>query len=120
MSGKEDFRQALIAGIRSSGKNQSDVAKELGVSPQTVSKWVRNSAVPLTKSIGPLAQALGLNENEFVSLFLAALADGAGRPSSPVPQELYVDPRSEIQALRSLSEDLIRRIEALESQLGLS
>jgi len=120
VTAKEDFQRALIEGVRSSGKNQSQIAREIGVTPQTVSKWVRDGSIPQTQLIQPLARILGIDETEFVEKFLAALADGAGRPSLQALQERSADPVAEIQEIRSVVSDLKRRIELIEQHLKLS
>lgn len=120
MGGKEAFRQALEDGMAKSGITQSDLAKRLGIAPQTVSKWMRNGAIPRTEYIEQIAEILQINEAIFLGLFVEALTDGGGRPSSPTRLKPRNNRASEILELRGAVLDLTRRIERIETHLDLA
>lgn len=50
----KDIQARLRAAIKQSGKMQKDIAKEIGVSPQTVSKYMKDDIYPALDTLAKL------------------------------------------------------------------
>lgn len=53
------LRQRILVAIDESGLKQKDIAEQLGVSPQVVSRWVKGHTVPDALDLLRLAQVTG-------------------------------------------------------------
>ncbi len=60
MLNTEEFGRRLAALRRQSGKKQRQVADELGVTPQAVSKWERGLSCPDILMLDELSSSLGV------------------------------------------------------------
>ncbi len=56
------FGSWLLNMITDADLNQSTFAARVGVSPQTVSRWVNDDDLPRGRHIVPIARALGVSE----------------------------------------------------------
>lgn len=61
----EQKKSFLARAIERSGKTQEEVAWEVGVSPQSVSKWVNGTAKPRPANVPKLCKALGITRQEY-------------------------------------------------------
>jgi DNA-binding XRE family transcriptional regulator len=61
MLNTEEFGRRLADLRRQSGKKQREVADELGVTPQAVSKWERGLSCPDILMLDELASSLGVS-----------------------------------------------------------
>ena len=61
MLNTEEFGRRLASLRRQSGKKQREVADELGVTPQTVSKWERGLSCPDILMLDELSSSLGVS-----------------------------------------------------------
>lgn len=93
-----DWLRPLMA---SRALTQDDLAAQIGVRQQTVSKWLRNLSVPHASNVLGLARALGVPEGEV----LAQL-----RATPPLPEASGRAPREDEEELR-------QRVAALEEEL---
>lgn len=59
---------------------QTDVAERVGVTQQTVSKWENGESVPKGRNVLPLANALGVNQNDLTARLLQE--HNAGGPTA--------------------------------------
>ena len=60
MLNTEEFGRRLATLRRQSGKKQREVADELGVTPQAVSKWERGLSCPDILMLDELSSSLGV------------------------------------------------------------
>lgn len=56
----EHAKRILVAGLTIEGKNLTELARQIGVAPQAVSKWKRDGVVPATRA-AQVARALGVS-----------------------------------------------------------
>lgn len=69
---------AVIARAREAkGLNQSELAREIGVSPQAVQKWEAGSSSPRPSKVAQIAQVLGIEPMALLPVPFAGEADGA-------------------------------------------
>lgn len=61
MLNTEEFGRRLASLRRQSGKKQREVADELGVTPQAVSKWERGLSCPDILMLNELSSSLGVS-----------------------------------------------------------
>ena len=61
MLNTEEFGRRLAALRRQTGKKQREVADELGVTPQAVSKWERGLSCPDILMLDELSSSLGVS-----------------------------------------------------------
>ncbi len=61
MLNTEEFGRRLALLRRQSGKKQHDVANDLGVTPQAVSKWERGLSCPDILMLDELSSSLGVS-----------------------------------------------------------
>ncbi|HYI60562.1 MAG TPA: helix-turn-helix transcriptional regulator [Acidimicrobiales bacterium] len=99
--------ERLRAELRASGVSQASLAEQVGVSQQTVSKWLTAETQPRPKLLGALARALGMDVNE---LSAALVADDADPPSPDRLTEMRVAALD--RRIRDLSPDQLSRLEA--------
>ena len=64
----EEIRDRIIDAIKDSGIRQVQIAKELGVSPQTVSHYVKGDKMPAVDTLANLCKLLDLDANEILCL----------------------------------------------------
>ena len=64
MLNTEEFGRRLASLRRQSGKKQREVADELGVTPQAVSKWERGLSCPDILMLDELSTSLGVTITE--------------------------------------------------------
>ena len=67
MLNTEEFGRRLAHLRRQSGKKQREVADELGVTPQAVSKWERGLSCPEILMLDDLSSSLGVSIAELFS-----------------------------------------------------
>ena len=64
MLNTEEFGRRLASLRRRSGKKQREVAEELGLTPQAVSKWERGLSCPDILMLDELSSSLGVSVAE--------------------------------------------------------
>ena len=111
--------QIIREALRSSGKTQDSVAREVGVHRGTISKWASGENIMRVEHADRLADALGIDRAELTRLAREAY-DEVHPPtvsakvgdSTRALGELL---RNRFQSLESRCEELERRVLALES-----
>jgi transcriptional regulator with XRE-family HTH domain len=68
------FADLLTETLRDQGLSQREFGRQLAVRQQTVSKWVRGSAVPRVLMLGRIAEVLGLDARELGMAIIGAPA----------------------------------------------
>lgn len=63
-----DVRDNILDYLRSSGKNYSDLARQMGTSRQNVSHAVSGEHVPTAKTLVPIAEVLGCDVTDLLSI----------------------------------------------------
>lgn len=66
MNEKEIFAKNLRLYVERSGKNQGEIAKELGVSKGTFSDWMRSRCYPRMDKVELLARYFGISKSDLV------------------------------------------------------
>ena len=64
----EEIRSRLQAAIRASGISQKEIARRLGLSPSTVSKYARMEKSPSVDTFGRLCEVLGVSSDAILGL----------------------------------------------------
>ena len=64
----EDIREKLIDAIKRSGKTYTSIAKEIGVSQQTISQYVHYGAMPALDTLANLCIVLDLDANDILCI----------------------------------------------------
>ncbi len=104
---RQDLRAAKLAHVhrlRRQGRSCRQIARQLGISPTTVCKWLREEPPPAA----PEAEA---------TLIAAAVAqEGAALPPPPAPWTSWEEVRQERQALMTARYLLLRRPDHLTSE----
>ena len=60
------FSKNLTAYIESSGKTQLEIAKSIGVSPQTFNTWCKGIAIPRMGKVQALADYFRINKSDLI------------------------------------------------------
>ena len=68
MSQKVDFGKAIRAAQASSHTRISDIAKEIGVAPQQVSRWQKSQDIKLSRAV-EIAAVFNLSLVDFLVLY---------------------------------------------------
>lgn len=89
---KEIFSKNLKHLLDNSGKTQVEIAKDIGVSPQTMNTWVRGIAIPRMGKIQKLADYFGVDKSRLID-------DSDNEPkyyinseTAKIAQQIYDDP----------------------------
>ena len=64
----KEIQQRLRIAIKQSGKQQKDIAKEIGVSSQTVSKYMRADIFPALDTLAKLCIALDVSADYILGI----------------------------------------------------
>ena len=64
----EDIRNKIIDAIKRSGKTYTSIAKEIGVSQQTISQYVHCGVLPALDTLANLCIALDLDANDILCI----------------------------------------------------
>jgi len=59
-----EWADYLRSGLRTAGLQQADLARRIGVSESTVTRWVNHGTAPTVERVRAVADALGLPEAE--------------------------------------------------------
>ena len=62
------FTENLNSYIKASGKSQLEIAKKIGVSPQTFNTWCRGIAIPRMEKLQALADYFHINKSDLIEL----------------------------------------------------
>ena len=65
---KTQIKQNLSKAIQASGMDYTQIAKELGISVQTVSRYANGESLPRAIAFGKLCAILNLDANEILCL----------------------------------------------------
>lgn len=63
---KEIFTKNLNSYIEASGKTQLEIAKSIGVSPQTFNTWCKGIAIPRMGKVQALADYFHINKSDLI------------------------------------------------------
>ena len=74
---KAIFSKNLISYVTKSGKNQSEIAKNIRVSPQTFNTWCKGIAIPRMGKVQTLADYFHINKSDLIE-------DKAAEPATTV------------------------------------
>ncbi len=93
---KEIFSKNLKHLLDNSGKTQVEIAKDIGVSPQTMNTWVRGIAIPRMGKIQKLADYFGVDKSRLID-------DSDNEPkyyinseTAQIAQQIYENPKLRI------------------------
>ena len=64
----KDIQQRLRGAIKLSGKQQKDIAKEIGVSAQTVSKYMKEDIFPALDTLSKLCICLDVSADYILGI----------------------------------------------------
>ena len=64
----EDIRNKIIDAIKRSGRTYTSIAKEIGVSQQTISQYVHRGSMPALDTLANLCIALDLDANDILCI----------------------------------------------------
>ncbi len=78
-----DLKEKLVVFRTRQGLTQNELAGEIGVSRQTVSKWERGVAVPSTESLIALSRLYGVPLDEMANSGEASATAVAEKPDAP-------------------------------------
>lgn len=99
--------ERLRVELRASGISQAALAEQVGVSQQTVSKWLTAETQPRPKLLGSIARALGIDATD---LSAALVADETEPPSADRLTEMRIAALD--RRIRELNPDQLSRVEA--------
>lgn len=119
MDEKEIFSQNLRHYIKQSGKNQSMIAEEMGVSRGTFSDWVNGRVYPRMNKVEKLAEYFGINKSDLVEEKSEDNDYYLNKEVAAIAQELYDNPdaRALFSASRKLSKEDITVVKNLIERL---
>lgn len=119
MDEKEIFSENLRYYIKQSGKNQSMIAAEMGVSRGTFSDWVNGRVYPRMNKVEMLAEYFGINKSDLVEEKNENNDYYLNKEVANLAQELYDNPdaRALFSASRKLSKDDILVVKNLIDRL---
>lgn len=83
-------RQRLVEARKAQGKNQEQVAHDIGVDRTTLSKWERGESTPYPQQRPAYAEALGVTLTELAAM-LSSLPDGDDDPPTPLKIALAIE-----------------------------
>ena len=63
---RDIFSTNLTKLVDNSDKSQAEIAKSIGVSPQTFNSWVRANALPKMGKLQKIADYFGVNESDLI------------------------------------------------------
>lgn len=63
-----EIQKKLAAGIKGSGKTQTAIAKELGISQQTISHYIKGDIYPALDTLANLCALLDLDANDILCI----------------------------------------------------
>ena len=64
----KDIQERLRIAIKQSGKRQKDIAKEIGVSAQTVSKYMKEDIFPALDTLAKLCKVLDVSSDYILGI----------------------------------------------------
>lgn len=88
----------ITEGRKAARLNQSELARQLGITPQSVQAWESGRSTPRASMLAPLAKALGLSPNALVGAVLNASPGNVTEASLQLLQEAYDDRKAELEA----------------------
>lgn len=106
------FSRKLEFYLDQSGKSQSDLAREIGVTSSAVNQWLKKGNMPSMSTISQIANVLGVTVNELIG-------DELNTEVKNVDAELY-DKRRLLfdKSKRASSEDLDKILDIVDIILG--
>ncbi len=84
---KETFGQRLSRYRKAKGLTQEDVAKQITISPQAVSKWENDISSPDISELSTLADILGVSVNDLLGREEAKKEEASEVASAPINEE---------------------------------
>ena len=64
----EEIKEKIIEAIKYSGKTQTEIAKEIGVSQQIISSYLKGNKTPQIENLANLCRVLDLDANDILCL----------------------------------------------------
>lgn len=64
----KDIQQRLRDAIKSSGIEQKEIARQIGVSPQTVSKYMKKNIFPALDTLAKLCRVLDVSSDYILGI----------------------------------------------------
>ncbi len=64
----KDIQQRLRDAIKSSGIEQKEIARQIGVSPQTVSKYMKKDIFPALDTLAKLCRVLDISSDYILGI----------------------------------------------------
>ena len=89
---KRIFSKNLQRLLNNSGKTQAEVAKDIGVSPQTMNTWIRGIAIPRMGKIQKLANYFGVDKSQLIDDVESINKYYLNEETARIAQQIYDDP----------------------------
>jgi transcriptional regulator with XRE-family HTH domain len=105
-SAKRGIGRAIAQAREAKGMNQSELARELGVTPQAVQKWESDASLPRPTKVADIAAVLGIGPWQLLPVDMPVTsAQSVTRPDTPWPF------RTSYARLEKLPPDELERID---------
>ena len=104
---KKIFMQNLNSYIAASGKTQLEIAKSIGVSPQTFNTWCKGIAIPRMGKVQALADYFHINKSDLIESKSADTATDiyySNEETRAIAQEIFENP--ELRSLFDVAKDI--------------
>ena len=104
---KKIFMQNLNSYIAASGKTQLEIAKSIGVSPQTFNTWCKGIAIPRMGKVQALADYFHINKSDLIESKSADTTTDiyyANEETRAIAQEIFENP--ELRSLFDVAKDI--------------
>lgn len=89
---KEIFSRNLRRYISISGKQQNEIAKELGISPQRLNTWTQGIALPRMGAVQMLADYFHIEKSDLLEIPRKAEEYYTNEETARLAQEMFDDP----------------------------
>ena len=98
------FTENLNSYIKASGKSQLEIAKKIGVSPQTFNTWCRGIAIPRMEKLQALADYFHINKSDLIELKSNDNKYYESDETREIAQEIFEKP--ELRSLFDVAKDI--------------
>lgn len=98
------FTENINSYIKASGKSQLEIAKKIGVSPQTFNTWCRGIAIPRMEKLQALADYFHINKSDLIELKSNDNKYYESDETREIAQEIFEKP--ELRSLFDVAKDI--------------
>lgn len=120
---KKIFTKNLNSYIEASGKTQLEIAKSIGVSPQTFNTWCKGIAIPRMGKVQALADYFHINKSDLIEDKVKSSEEESyylNDDARDMAQFLYENPDYKVlfDASRKVSKEDIEMVKAIIDKFG--